>query len=95
MMGGMGMPPMPGGPGGGMGNMLSTSQGNAVQSMLSEMQTLLSDKSATDDKIREKLETTRATRAKAKADLKAAEADVMELLTSKQIATLVLLGYLD
>jgi folate-dependent phosphoribosylglycinamide formyltransferase PurN len=90
MMGGMG-----GGMPGGMGGFMTTSQGNAVQSLLSEMQTLLSDKSATDDTIREKLETTRVTRAKAKADLKAAEADVMELLTSKQIATLVLLGYLD
>jgi hypothetical protein len=93
MMGGMGdFGPMGGG---GFGGMLSTGQGNAVQSLMSELQTLLSDKSATEDQIREKLETIRATRNKAKVDLKAAETDVMQLLTTKQIATLVSLGYLD
>lgn len=85
---------MPGGMGG-FGNMLNTSQGNAMQSLLTELQTMLSDKSTTEEQIKEKLETIRATRKAVSLDLRAAEEDVSQLLSADQIAVLVTLGYLD
>lgn len=82
-------------PGGAGGNMFATTQANAMQSLLAELQTLLSDPNASDDQIREKLVAIHATRDQARADLKDAEASIARLLTEKQIALLMLSGYLD
>jgi hypothetical protein len=86
---------MMGTPGGAGGNMFATTQANAMQSLLAELQTLLSDPNATDDQIREKLVAIHATRDQARAALKDAEASIARLLTEKQIALLMLSGYLD
>jgi len=82
------------GPQGGFGNMFLVTQGNPVEALLGELQTLIDNKSTPEEQLREKLETIRATRKKARADLQAAQEDVMQLLTTRQIAILITLGYL-
>ena len=63
--------------------------------LLTEMQTLLADGQATEDQIKEKLATVRATRKKARVDLDAAQKDLRQLLTTQQESILTALGYLD
>jgi hypothetical protein len=72
-----------------------TSLGNPMETLLAELQAMVAEKSTPEVQLKEKLETIRATRRKAKADLIAAQEDVVQLLTMKQIAALVALGYLD
>ena len=55
----------------------------------------LADSQATEDQIKEKLATVRATRKKARVDLDAAQKDLRELLTTQQESILVALGYVD
>ena len=77
------------------GRRLGSDQGNSVEALLSELQTLLATKSATSAQILEKLALIRATRAKAARDLQHAQNELTPLLTLDQIAVLVSLGYLD
>ena len=77
------------------GRRLGSDQGNSVEALLSELQTLLATKSATSAQVLEKLALIRATRAKAARDLQHAQNELTPLLTLDQIAVLVSLGYLD
>ena len=72
--------------------MMKTGQGNSVQILLTDLQTLLADKGTTDQQLREKLATVRAAREKARRDLDAAQKELMPLLTIDQQAVLVDLG---
>jgi hypothetical protein len=80
---------------GGFGNMLDVGSANGVAALMVELQNLLADKSTSDEQIREKLEAIRATRQKDVRDLAAAQADILPLLTTRQVAMLTALGYLD
>jgi hypothetical protein len=73
---------------------LRSGQGNAVEALLSELQALLDSEGVTDAQLQEKLSSIRAARARALRELQHAQQDLEPLLTSKQIATLVSLGYL-
>jgi hypothetical protein len=87
-----GGPGMGGGRGPGRGGGPST---NGVLVLLSELKALMQDPGVPPDEIVEKLATVRATRKKARVDLSAAEKELMLLLTIRQQAILVSLGYLD
>jgi hypothetical protein len=76
-------------------NSVKTGQGNSVQILLNELQTLLDDKNSTDKQLFDKLSAIRSARAKAARDLEAAQTDFRQLLTTDQLAILVSLGYLD
>ena len=88
-----GGPGGPGGPGGG-GNG-PTTQPSVVQSALTDLQTTLDDQNAAPDTIKTKLDTLRQARTKARQDLAVAQADLKSVLTQRQEAVLVLMGYLD
>ena len=60
-----------------------------------ELQTVATDPNATAEQIKEKTMAVRTARQKAKADLAAAQKDLLQLLTQPQEAILVVLGYLD
>jgi hypothetical protein len=75
----------PGGPG----------QRDPSAQLRADLQTALDDPKASPDEIREKVAALRKARENAKADLAAAEKDLLELLTAYQEAVLVNLGYLD
>ena len=60
-----------------------------------ELRTVVSDPNATTEQIREKAFAVRTARQKAKANLAAAQKDLLRLLTQDQEAVLVVLGYLD
>ncbi len=77
------------------GSMFTLPKGNAVQTQLTELATMLRDKTTTTDQIKEKLVLIRATRQKAKAELQTAQADFLHLITPAQAALLLALGYLD
>jgi hypothetical protein len=62
---------------------------------LMELQTVATDPNATTEQIKEKATAVRTVRQKAKADLAAAQKDLVQLLTQDQEAMLVVLGYLD
>ena len=81
--------PPRGGPGGGPGQRDPSAQ------LRADLQAVLDDPKASPDEIREKLAALRKAREKAKADLEAAQKDLLELLTAYQEAVLVNLGYLD
>jgi hypothetical protein len=81
--------PPRGGPGGGPGQRDPSAQ------LRTDLQAALDDPKASPDEIREKLAALRKAREKAKADLAAAQKDLLELLTAYQEAVLVNLGYLD
>jgi hypothetical protein len=89
--GGPGAPggPPRGGPGGGPGQRDPSAQFRA------DLQAALDDPKASSEEIREKLTALREAGKKAKADLAAAQKDLLELLTAYQEAVLVSLGYLD
>jgi hypothetical protein len=76
-------------------NAVKTRQGNSVQMLLAELQTLLDDKSSSDKQLLDKLTAIRTARAKAARDLDAAQKDLKLLLTTDQLAVLVSLGYMD
>ncbi len=77
------------------GSMFTVPKGNAVQTQLTELATMLRDKTTTNDQLKEKLTLIRATRQKAKAELQTAQADFMHLITPAQAALLLASGYLD
>jgi septal ring factor EnvC (AmiA/AmiB activator) len=62
---------------------------------MADLQTALADAKTTPDQIKEKVAAVRAARQKARAELEAAQKDLLELLTSDQEAVLVSLGFLD
>ena len=71
-----------------------SSEGNAVEALLVELQTLVETEGATNSQIMEKLSAIRAARAKAARELKEAQDELGLLLTPTQLAILVSLGYL-
>jgi len=83
--GGPGGPP-PGGPGG---------FGDPLAQVRADLQTALDDPKASPQDIQTKVAALREAREKARADLLAAQKDLLELLTSFQEAVLVCQGYLD
>ena len=87
--GGPGGGPGPGGPGGGPGG------NNYVSRALTELQTAAGDAKSSPDDLREKIAAVRAARAKAREELHAAQQELLRLITPKQEATLIGLGYLD
>ena len=76
-------------------NLIVPDQRYPVQTVLTELQTLLNSHDATEDQIREKLAAARAVRNKVQRDLAAAQKDLVPYLTVEQMAVLVSLGYLD
>jgi hypothetical protein len=76
-------------------NAVKTGQGNSVQILLAELQTLLGDTSTSDKQLFDKLTAIRSARAKAARELDAAQQDLKLLLTTDQLAVLVSLGYMD
>jgi len=62
---------------------------------LMELRTVATDPNAIPEQIKEKAAAVRITRQKAKAELVAAQKDLLPLLTQDQEAILVVLGYLD
>ena len=79
--------PPPGGPGGGGFGQIAQAQ--------TDLQAAVNDPKASPEDIKEKVAALRKAREKAKADLEAAQRDLVELLTAYQEAVLVGLGYLD
>ena len=69
--------------------------GGAVVHALSDLQATLADAKTTPEQIQDKLAALRAARQKARAELAAAQKDILELLTPDQEAILVNLGLLD
>ena len=69
--------------------------GNAVTQALMELRTVAVDPNATTEQIKEKAAAVRTARQKTKADLAAAQKNLVQLLTQDQEAMLVVLGYLD
>jgi septation ring formation regulator EzrA len=84
--GGFGGPP-PGGPGGGGFGQIAQAQ--------ADLQAALNDAKTSPQEIKEKVAALRKAREKARADLEAAQKDLVELLTDFQEAVLMGLGYLD
>jgi hypothetical protein len=66
-----------------------------ISQVQSDLQGALADPKTTADEIQDKVAALRNARQKAKADLDAAQKDLLELLTADQEAILVSLGYLD
>jgi hypothetical protein len=83
--------------GGGLGGNGGGGQAAAteVSRALQELRDLLNNESATADQILAKLTNLRNARTKAEANLAAARKDLKELLTARQEAILVTLGYMD
>jgi Spy/CpxP family protein refolding chaperone len=79
-----------GGPGGPMGG------GNSpISQAQADLKTLLSEPKHSAAEVKEKVAAVRKARQKARADLEAAQKDLLRLLTAEQEAVLVSLGYLD
>jgi hypothetical protein len=96
--GGPGGGPGGGGPGGGGrfgGGFGATTEPSVVQTALQDLQTTLDDQNAAPDAIKAKLDTLRQARTKARQDLAVAQADLKSVLTQRQEAVMVLMGYLD
>jgi chromosome segregation ATPase len=66
-----------------------------VQKAQSDLKETLDKKEASVEDINAKLAALRTAREKAKADLKTAQKDLSEVLTARQIATLVMMGMLE
>jgi hypothetical protein len=89
---------MGGGPGGGPGGPGGPGgfgRSNPVTAALADLKTTLADKTATPQQVREKVDAVRTARAKAIADLEAAQNELCELLTTDQQAVLVSERLLD
>jgi hypothetical protein len=82
-----------GGFGGGGGG--PTTQPSAVQTAMTDLQTTLDDQNASPDDIKGKLQILRDARSKARQDLVVAQQDLKSVLTQRQEAVMVLMGYLD
>jgi hypothetical protein len=68
---------------------------DAIGQAQAELQAALADPKTPMDEIQEKVRVLRQVREKAKAELDAAQKDLLPLLTTDQAAVLVSLGYLD
>jgi Spy/CpxP family protein refolding chaperone len=103
-----GFPGNPGGGAGGPGGFRGGPEGGpppggfggpapntAIAQAQADLKTTLSDPKHTPDEIREKVLAVRKARQKVRADLEAAQKDMLRLLTAEQEAVLVSLGYLD
>jgi Spy/CpxP family protein refolding chaperone len=82
----------PGGQGGGRGGQNATS---AAAIALNDLRTLLDNAAAAPEQIAQKLAALRDARAKAQSDLTAAQKDLSGVLTARQEAIMVTLGYLN
>ena len=93
--GGRGGPGGPGGggPGGGRGGFQMPE--TPVSKAAAELDTLLENKDAPDADVAAKLTALREARAKARADLQAAQKELQEVLTPRQEAVLVSLGMVE
>jgi hypothetical protein len=84
---------------GGIGRLISDftrpNRPNSVQTLVTELQTMLDSKDTPGWQLLDKLASIRAARAKAIRELGRAQQDLLPLLTTEQVATLVALGYLD
>jgi len=69
-------------------------EGPVTQAM-SELLAVTADTKSTPEQVKQKVEAVRAARAKARAELQAAQKELLELLTTDQEAVLVGLGYID
>jgi hypothetical protein len=72
-----------------------TGQQSAVGKATQELRDVLSNKEATSEQIKAKLTALRTAKEKAKKNLAAAQKDLKQNLTIKQVAILVLSGYLN
>jgi hypothetical protein len=62
---------------------------------MAELQSTAADAKASPEQIEQKIAAVRKAREKARADLKAAESDLQQLVTPEQEAMLIALGYLE
>jgi hypothetical protein len=79
--------------GGGGGN--NATADNAVARALADLEATLQNENATADQISVKLSALRDAKTKAAANLAAAQKDLKDLLTARQEATLVTMGYME
>jgi hypothetical protein len=87
-----------GGAGGGGGARFGgdpNAQPSAVQQAQRDLATTLENKDAKPDEIKAKLAALRDAREKAKKDLTAAQGELKELLTQRQEAVMVMMGFLE
>ena len=86
-----------GGQGGNTDNQNATAQQNqsAVAKAQADLRTVLDNKDSKPDEIKSKLAALRDAREKAKADVASAQKELRELLTQRQEAVLVNMGFLD
>jgi hypothetical protein len=86
-----------GGIGGGGGGRFGdpNAQPSAIQQAQRDLATTLENKDAKPDEIKAKLATLRDAREKAKKDLTAAQGELKELLTQRQEAVMVMMGFLE
>lgn len=68
---------------------------NYVSRALSELETSAGDAKSTPEGLREKIAAVRSARAKAQGELRAAQEELLQLVTPTQEAVLISLGYLD
>jgi len=91
--GGMGFGRGRGGPGGGGGD--ANAQQSPTQTASKDLQTALDNKDAKPEEIKAKLTALRDAREKAKAEMSGAQKELRELLTQRQEAVMVMMGFLD
>jgi hypothetical protein len=85
-----------GGPGGDRGNRGGSQQNNsAVSKAQDDLRTALEDKGTSADTIAAKLKALRDARTQAKDELTKAQSDLKEILSQRQEAQLVMMGYLE
>ena len=70
-------------------------RGGAVMQALADLQAAAADPKTSPKLLKEKVAAVRSSRQKAKAELEAAQKDLLKLLTPDQEAMLIGLGYLD
>jgi Spy/CpxP family protein refolding chaperone len=92
--GGMGFGRGRGGPGGPPGGDPNAQQ-SPTQAATKDLQTALDNKDAKPEEIKAKLTALREAREKAKSEMTAAQKDLRELLTQRQEAVMVMMGFLD
>jgi hypothetical protein len=95
---GPGGPPPDGGPGGpppGFGPGGPDQNPSPVQEKIKDLREVLQNKDSTPDDIKAKAQALRDARVQAKADLVKAQADLVTVVTPRQEAVLLSLGYLD
>jgi Spy/CpxP family protein refolding chaperone len=84
-----------GGGGGGVFGFGSAASSSAIGQARADLRSTMADPKRSASEVEAKLAAVRKARAKARTDLEAAQADLVQLLTAQQQAVLVGLGYLD